>query len=202
MLNGYLLNLYKQYCDAKGIVFKPIHIENISYEFLEWITINKLCAKEYRDYLLYLGYHNSKSIAEIDKGRYDSIAFGDIEIISPYAYTLNLPNAQIFFIEGIPFIEKERKILLSEKQVLLTHNPYDLTNIQKWINIHNLGRYDISIGMYGSIHDENYSKKIKCIEDLAKKMNEDYTIEYDTDKDKYFCSLNSKRKVKIKILKK
>ena len=29
--------------------------------------------------------------------------------------------------------------------------------------------------------------------------NEDYTIDYDTDKDKYFCSLNSKRKVKIKI---
>ena len=50
------------------------------------------------------------------------------------------------------------------------------------------------------VYDEDFSKKVKLIEEISKQMTEDHVIDYDTDKDKYFCSLNSKRKVKVKTL--
>ena len=200
MFNRYLLNLYKQYCDARGVICNPFDGKNLSYDFLEWITINKLMAKEYSDYLLYLGYLKSKTVAEVGKGRYDSITSKEMAVISPYADTLELPKSELFVIDGVPLIEQGGKIVLPEQQILLTHNPYDEMRIINWSRVHNMGDYDISIGMFGSIYDEDFSKKIKLIEEISKRMTEDHVIDYDTDKDKYFCSLNSKRKVKVKTL--
>ena len=200
MFNRYLLNLYKQYCDAKCVIFNPFDWKNISYDFLEWITINKLMVKEYSDFLQYLGYCESKTVAEVGKGKYDSITSKEMVVISPYADTLRLPRKELFVIDGFPLIEQSKKIVIPQQQLLLTHNPYEEMRIINWSLIHNLGDYDISIGMFGSIYDEDFSKKIELIEELSKRMNEDHVIDYDTDKDKYFCSLNSKRKIKIKTL--
>ena len=200
MFNRYLLNLYKQYCDARSVVCNPFDGKNLSYDFLEWITINKLMAKEYSDYLLYLGHLESKTVAEVGKGRYDSIASEEMTIISPYADTLELLKRELFVIDGVPLIEQGEKIVLPEEQILLTHNPYDEMRIINWSRVHNMGDYDISIGMFGSIYDKDFSKKVKLIEEISKRMTEDHVIDYDTDKDKYFCSLNSKRKVKVKTL--
>lgn len=200
MFNRYLLNLYKQYCDARGVVCNPFDGKNLSYDFLEWITINKLMAKEYSDYLLYLGHFESKTVAEVGKGRYDSIASEEMAIISPYADTFELPKRELFVIDGVPLIEQGGKIVLPEEQILLTHNPYDEMRIINWSRVHNLGEYDISIGMFGSIYDEDFLKKVKLIEEISKQMTKDHVIDYDTDKDKYFCSLNSKRKIKVKTL--
>lgn len=200
MFNRYLLNLYKQYCDARSVVCNPFDGKNLSYDFLEWITINKLMAKEYSDYLLYLGHLESKTVAEVGKGRYDSIASEEMTIISPYADTLELPKRELFVIDGVPLIEQGGKIVLPEEQILLTHNPYDEMRIINWSRVHNMRDYDISIGMFGSIYDKDFPKKVKLIEEISKRMTEDHVIDYDTDKDKYFCSLNSKRKVKVKTL--
>ena len=200
MLNRYLLNLYKQYCDARGVICNPFDGKNLSYDFLEWITINKLMAKEYNDYLLCLGYLESKTVAEVGKGRYDCIASKEMAVISPYADTLGLPKSELFVIDGVPLIELGGKVVLPKQQILLTHNPYDEMRIINWSKVHNIGDYDISIGMFGSIYDEDFSKKVKLIKEISKRMTEDHVIDYDTDKDKYFCSLNSKRKVKIKSL--
>ena len=198
MFNRYLLNLYKQYCDARGLIFNPIDVKNFSYDFLEWITKNKLMTKEYGDYLCYLGHLNFKTVAEVGKGRYDSIASLEMAVISPYASDLS--KKELFVIDGVPLIEKSGKIVLPQQQILVTHNPYEEMRIMNWSLIHNFGDYDISIGMFGSIYDEDFSKKIKLIENISKQMTEDFVLDYDTDKDKYFCSLNSNRKVKIKTL--
>ena len=200
MFNRYLLNLYKQYCDARGVIRNPFDGKDLSYDFLEWITTNKLMTKEYSDYLLYLGYLESKTVAEVGKGRYDSIASQEIATISPYADTLELPKRELFIIVDVPLIEESGKIVLLNQQVLLTHNPYDEMRIMNWSRVHNMGNYDISIGMFGKVYDEDFSKKVKLIEEISKRMTEDHVLDYDTDKDKYFCSLNSKRKVKLKSL--
>lgn len=200
MFNRYLLNLYKQYCDARGVICNPFDGKNLSYDFLEWIAINKLMAKEYSDYLLYLGYFDSKTIAEVGKGRYDSIASEYMTVISPYADTLQLPKSELFVMGGVPLIEQAGKIISVEQDILLTHNPYDEMRVINWSTIHNLGDYDISIGMFGSIYDEDFSKKIKLIEEISKRVTEDHILDYDTDNDKYFYSLNSRRKVKVKTL--
>lgn len=200
MISNYLLNLYKQYHNARGITYNQREIEQLSYDFLEWIAINKLLTQEYWNYLSYLGYVNCKTIAEIDKGRYDSIISDNITIISSYANTMQLPKKRLLIVKGMPLIESNNKLSLMQQEVLLTYNPYLSITIDSWPSVHNLGEYDISIGMFGSIYDKDIDSKLKVIEEIAKKMQDDYKVDYDTDKDKYFCSLNSKRKVKIKTL--
>ena len=200
MFNRYLINLYKQYCDARGIECNPFDGKNLSYEFLEWIAINKLLAKEYSDYLAYLGYCDSKTIAEVGKGRYDSISTDNMAVISPYADTLHLANSELLVIDGTPLVEQKGKLIIPQEQILLTSNPYEEMRIGNWSRIHNLGQYDISIGMFGNIHDEDFEKKIKLIEELSSRMTDDHSVDYDTDKDNYFCTLNSRRKVKVKTL--
>ena len=200
MFNRYIINLYKQYCDAKGIFFEFSAGENLSKDFIKWLILSEKLAIKYIEYLNSLDYFNSSSIAEIGKGRYDSIASKEMAVISPYADTLQLPSSELFIIDGVPLIEQRGKIVLPQQQILLTHNPYDEMRIIDWSSVHNRGDYDISIGMFGSIYDEDFSKKVKLIEEISKRMTEDHVIDYDTDKDKYFCSLNSKRKVKVKTL--
>ena len=54
--------------------------------------------------------------------------------------------------------------------IMVTHDNSILDNemrIINWSRVHNLGDYDISIGMFGSIYDEDFSKKVKLIEEIT-----------------------------------
>ena len=97
-------------------------------------------------------------------------------------------------------IKKDNGIAMPSTDNLLTHNPYEEMIIYDWVKIHNSHLYDISIGMYGNIHDSNFTEKIKLLEDMSKQMDSDYSLDYDTDKDNYFCAINSRRTTKRKIL--
>ena len=50
------------------------------------------------------------------------------------------------------------------------------------------------------ITDKNKDFKINILKSIYSDMNDDWSFDYDTDEGKYFCSLNSRRKVKKKIL--
>jgi len=200
MLNKYLLCLYKQYCSAKGIECKIENFHKLSYEFTEWIAQNKLLSKEYLDYLIYLDVLSSKRVIEVDKGRYDSIAEGKFEVVSRHASSLGLEDKELLLIGGVAVIETSKEIIVPDTDILLTHNPYFSESLTNWWRIHNDGQFDISIGMYGSIYDEDFNEKIKLIEQLSSRMSDDHRIDYDTDKDRYFCTLNSARNKKVKEL--
>jgi len=202
MLNKYLLCLYHQYCMSKGNICVYDDLSKLSYEFTEWISKNRLLAHEYLDYLKYLEVVPNDNIIEIGKGRYDSISNQEMEIVSPFANSLGFENSEFLIIGTIPIIEKQKEIFVANTDILLTHNPYFLESIFNWSKIHNSKKYDISVGMYGSIYDKDYEEKIKILKILANQMSDDYRFDYDTDKDKYFCSLNSDRKTKKLILKK
>ena len=199
-MDRYLLNLYKQFCDASGIICNPFGFNQYIDEFADWVAHNKKITEKYREYLLSLGYINGKTVSEVGKGMYDSLYLTDSTIISLYAETICLSNSELFIIGSYPLIQQKGIIVRPDTEILLTHNPYDEMRIMNWSRVHNMGDYDISIGMFGSIYDEDFSKKVKLIEEISKRMTEDHVIDYDTDKDKYFCSLNSKRKVKVKTL--
>lgn len=200
MLNKYLMFLYQQYCKAKGIDIVNNKFDKIDYNFLNWITQNKLLSNQYLDYLKYLGITFSKSIIEVDKGRYDSIASTEMEVVSKVASSLGIENRELIIIGSTPIISSSKKNILPTTDIILTHNPYFIENLTNWNKIHNSGKYDISIGMYGSVYDEDFDEKIKYIESISKQMNDDYRIDFDTDKDNYFCTLNSNRKQKKLIL--
>lgn len=199
-MDKYLLNLYKQFCDARGMICNPFDFKKYENEFIYWLAHNKILTNQYREFLLSLGYVDGKSISEIGKGVYDTLLLSDALIISPYAETMNLHNSELFMIGDCPLIQENGKILRPKTKVLLTHNPYEEMQIYNWFKIHNSGLYDISIGMYGNVHDGNYFSRIKMMEELSKRMIDDHEFDYDTDKDNYFCSINSKRFVKRKVL--
>jgi len=200
MLNKYLLCLYKQYCSARGIECKIENFYELSFEFTKWIAENKLLSKEYFDYLVHLGVLSSKKVLEVDKGRYDTISQGTFEVVSPFASSIGLENKELLLIGGVPLISSAEKLIIPDTDIILTHNPYFSESLTNWWKIHNAGEYDISIGIYGCVYDEDFDEKIKFIKHLSSRMSEDHRIDYDTDEDRYFCTLNSIRNKKKKEL--
>ena len=47
LMNKYILNLYKQFCDARGIIFNPWDINKFLDEFGEWIYNNRKIIDKY-----------------------------------------------------------------------------------------------------------------------------------------------------------
>lgn len=196
IMRCYLAMLYIQYCKANGIKDESFDFNNLSYEFLEWIARNELLVDEYYKYLLALGYLDNKTVALIDKGRYDYIKGDNITLISLFAPTLNLPMSDLLITNSLDVISENNNGPLLQ-DIILTYNPYfDFLIETNWPIIHNSQLRDISIGVFGSIYDKDREEKIKFIKEMSEKMDDDHRINYDTDNDKYFYTLNSKRKIK------
>lgn len=200
MFKNYLICMHKQYCEAKGLDFtKTINIH--SNEFVDWIVKNRLLLNKYIDYLDAIGMnYSSDEILEIGKGRFDSLVKYGVSMVSMSADTIGKTNSSLFIDRGNPLILRDDRIIIPTEQVLLTHNPYFRSDMRDWYLIHNKGYKNISIGMFGNIDDENRKIKILLLEQLSKQMTEDYTFDYDTGGGMYFCSLNSKRRVRERIL--
>ena len=111
-----------------------------------------------------------------------------------------MENKELIVLEDYPLLKTNGGIKIIKAQVLLTHNPYDEMLIYNWPKIHNAQEYNISIGVYGNIYDNDYSKKIELIEKLSEKMDTDHKVDYEIDNDIYLCSINSIRMEKIKKL--
>lgn len=200
MFERYLLCLFKQYCDARGLGINNMN-NMYSNEFVDWIVQNKSLLGNYMDYLYTLGFdYPSDDIVEIGKGEYDSISQHGINLISIFAGTLGKINSRLFVDRGIPLALRQNGIVIPREQIILTHNPYFESEILGWYSIHNCGEKNISIGMFGKLDDENTSRKVRLLEQLSKQMTDDYSFDYDTSDGNYFCSLNSKRYIKRNIL--
>lgn len=200
MFEMYLLCLFKQYCDARGLDINNMN-NMYSNKFVDWIVQNKYLLDNYMNYLYALGFdYSADDIIEIGKGEYDSISKNSINLISIFAGTLGKINSRLFVDRGIPLILGQNGITIPREQIILTHNPYFESEILGWYSIHNLGEKDISIGMFGKLDDEDTSRKIRLLEQLTKQMTDDYSFDYDTSDGNYFCSLNSKRYIKRKVL--
>lgn len=199
-MDKYILNLYKQFCDARGIICNPLEFYDYLNEFIEWTSNNKILTSKYKEFILALGYEDGQKVLEIGKGRYDSLNLDNAEIISPYAETLGLENAELFMLGSYPLIKSTNGFISPKTDILLTFNPYEEMMIYNWVKIHNFQLYDISVGMYGNIHDNNFTEKIKLLEKMSEQMDDDHSLDYDTDKDNYFYVINSRRTIKRKIL--
>ena len=199
-MDKYILNLYQQFCDARGISFDSKQAFEFIDDFCNWVVENEKLMTKYQEYLFALDYLYGKTISEVGKGKYDSFKLIDSIIVSPYAETLGIANSELFIFGNCPLIITKQGITVPKTDILLTHNPYAEMMIYNWSKIHNSQSYDISIGVYGSIYDSDFAKKIKMIEILSKQMESDHQVDYDTDKDNYFCTINSKRKTKSRVL--
>lgn len=199
MLEEYLMALYYQYCNARGI--KNINFAKMKddEDFINWIVQNRQTSKIYKDYLSYLEVPLYDG-TEVGKGKYDSISSKDMKIVSPYGITLGVLPSKLMITDRNVLIVTSRIISLAKTNLFITHNPYSYQDISSWHKIHNSGMYDISIGVYGNACDRDRETKIELLSKLADKMDTDTELTQDTLGDKYFCSLNSKRYIKRKIL--
>lgn len=199
MLEEYLKALFCQYCNAREI--KNINFAEMkdNEDFINWIVQNRQTSKMYKDYLSYLNVSLYDG-TEAGKGKYDSISSKDMKIVSSYGITLGVLPSKLIITDRNVLIATPRTISLVETNLFITHNLYSYQDVSSWHKIHNSGMYDISIGMYGNIYDRDRKSKIELLSKLADKMDTDTELTQDTLGDKYFCSLNSRRYIKRKIL--
>lgn len=202
MFKKYIWCLFKQFCEANGLDITNTN-KIYSDEFADWIMRQKSLLNIYESYLKFLGFDSSvDDILEIGKGQYDSLSQQGIRVISPFAETMGKRNSTLYIDREIPLILHQNGIIIPMEHILMTYNPYFESDILNWNLIHNRGENNISIGMFGKLTDEDSERKVKVLENISKQMNEDFTFDLDTEDENYFCSLNSKRTIKRKILNK
>lgn len=200
----YIKALFKQFCDAKGIT---VPSPNFKKAFTDWVVENYEVFLKYQEYLCYLDESiQYRNIMEIDKGEYDTLSrtWENVVPISIYGN----PKRQFLLqpkghSEVIPFIRTERnELLFPNTHIFLTHNPYNLADIQYWNKLHNQGEYNILIGMFGQKEDEDVNSKLNILSTLKDTMTDDCSLDYATDNGNYFAVLKSNRKVKklVKVL--
>lgn len=206
----YFKKLYVQYCYAKGMPIrdKDIHDES----FIKWINSNFILSEQYGEYLKEINTNIGDRLStEIGKGIYDSIA-SDVEnmdIVSPYASLMGYENKRFALLpdneDGIvmPYVfSKDNRIDTLNSGIVVTHNPYNARQFLSLSDLHNQESYDISIGMYGDLCDEDREQKLMFLKYLRDNMSDDCTYDYDTLNGNYFASLNSKRVIKQLLLNK
>lgn len=192
----YIRCLYKQFCMAYGLDINDTSYIDSKY-FMYFILSNYSILKEFREFLMNYGVYNPEDSIEIGKGRFDSLnGIDDIKTISIFNYN----NPSTLLIEGsTPYVLKRNGSLLIPEHRIITHNPYQELEVASWNELHNSGSKDITIGVFGRISDDDESKKVGFIERLSRKLNDDYSLEYDTKDGNYFCSINSNRKKLQKV---
>ena len=200
MFERYLLCLFKQYCDARGLDINNMN-NMYSNDFVDWIVQNRSLLSTYMDYLNALGFdYPVDDVVEVGKGQYDSISRNGVNLISIFAGTVGQLNSRLFVDKGMPLVLRQSRIITPREHIILTHNPYFESEILSWYLIHNMGDKNIIVGMFGKLSDEDTKVKVELLKQLSKKMTDDYSFDYDTNNGNYFCSLNSKRYIKRRIL--
>ena len=198
-MNEYLYCLLTQFNKSKG--FKKIDLNSIYYfeEFSEWLETQEKISKIYRSYLHNFGLDiNDSKVAEVGKGKYDSIALPNTKIISPFGETMGKENSKLTICQDKSIIVGPK----SEEEFVgkfITQNPYDDKLIENWELLH-FNNNDICVGMYGSIKDKDCKKKIKVLLELKAHLLGENKLEVDTVNDKYIAFLKSDRKKLVKKL--
>lgn len=212
MKEKYLEMLVNQFAQAKGIKNIDVNSKGFIEEFSMWIRENQTVGNTYLSFIDSFGVHptiSSYDTVEVGKGQHDSIAKDNgILLLTPFTDGIDeqqiaLPS-QFAVYDGVPFsldYAKGNNNLtdLTDTGIrrFMTQNPYTPASIKRWEQLHNCGGSNITVGIFGDIHDKDYAQKIAMMKDLRSRIEDDSIVEdYATDRDSYFYALSSTRKVK------
>lgn len=202
MNKKYLLELYNQYKNSTGM-----KDDNINFsDFENWLYRYNYLIDEYMDYEEEYGYKlDSPTLAEVDKGYMDSIAFDPMIIISPYADTFFLKPSKLVRLDDQTLIMIDGELLKPEGiDTFITQNPYNPLLIQSWDKMHYADGFNIGVGVYGYLDDKDKDDKLKMLADLYESLklessfSSKINFECDTYRDKYFSIVTAKVKEKVK----
>lgn len=196
MKSEYLFCLYYQYCKSAGKKYDKFNILNDT-DFVEWVSRLYKQTKMYGDYLSFLDINLSDETAiEINKGKYDSLGLKLVSVVSSFGETFGLNNGRLIIYDDRLLVLMSSSIFKVDNcDLFLTHNPYDICDIDKIKQLHDLG-LNICLGMYGRISDKDRETKVKKLHSMANETTDVLGFYYDTADDDYFACVKSERKVK------
>lgn len=187
---------------------------NFQKELMEWLKERRRMGEIYKKFLNYYAKNISTlTTAEINKGNLDSIVYpSSTTIITQYnnfdkeKYSNNIIIKSDFFPDakrpGLIRLNNSGKIESVKKapnfiEQYITENPYRRTDISGFEELHNGNNFDIIVGMYGHIHDNDKEDKLKQLKNLREKItNDDIKVVYDCLGNSYYAAVMSDRKIK------
>lgn len=206
----YIYNLINQYEKAKGLEYVDLFSEKFYDEFLDWIGQRKEMGKTYANMLNYFGidYDNS-SCAEVEKTSFDYVTSkAKTTIISPFTIN-NEENSNKQILDAYFVIANKKPYAIIEnypndiiakidnKEInhFLIQNPYDEENIYRWKDLPKNG-YDITVGMYGNVLDEDRKKKIEILNSLKHKLTVPVKEEFTCLDHNYYYIISTSNKTR------
>lgn len=158
-------------------------------------------SKEYINFLSDIDVVNNQNLlAELNKGKYDSLVVNNIFLVSLFAETMNCNNRELFTLNNIPIIQSDTTLYdASNVDYFITHNPYNSYYLSDLDQVHLLG-CNICFGMFGKIHDSDRLLKLRELKQFTDNLDDQLKMYYDTNNDYYFGCIKSQRKV-MKLVK-
>lgn len=202
--------LVKSFLSAKGLKSSNIDLNSESFvsEFAGWVKERRKIGLDYLSFIESLVKLNSTKevVAEIGKGESDTLITGDSRIIiTPFTKNIKREKPELL-VEGFLWVERCRPIIIRGNKPIdiskcnikrfITHNPYSKGNIRNWETLHNSEKYNITVGIYGSVYDHDIEDKIKVLNQLRDKLNDNCFYEKNVERgDIYMHVVSSNRKI-------
>ena len=206
-----LLEQYKKINGLEKLTAEEIKSEKFRKDFLLWLYKRQQYGYRYIDFLYEMNNKIlNRTTAEIGKSEFDSIVIPfDTTIISPSEfYELEdrerIIQSKFIVIDEKPILyfdksDSPRMLVLPERKIdtFMTQNPYYPYSISNWEGLHNSGKFNIAVGVYGNIHDKNIKDNLNILKQLREKIiGDDYKFDYKTSGDIYYAAIASTRKIK------
>ena len=104
-------------------------------------------------------------------------------------------------LDNVPMLERPSKPMVEipedEVTTFMTQNPFSFSHIRDWENLHNSGRSNIILGVYGSILDKDANSKLRQMDVFKSNLlTDDYVSEYASLGDTYLYAVGSNRNIK------
>ena len=189
-----------QYMKAKEKKTKP-NTKQVINEYQLWIEARNKMKKEYIEMLKEIKIDlNNKTTAEVGKNIIDTIALSnDMTIITPYKDIYeSIPNKKILLgnmkiYNNTPYLETKNETIIPNQLIdtYMTHNPYNYKEIEEWFKLQY--KYNIIIGVFGSIYDKDKDEKIKKMLEIKRKLQTTCTEHFKRNSDSYYYVIKNRR---------
>ncbi len=212
MKNNYS-ELFNQFIAARGIENSDVYSDTLMRDFFDWIKERKTIGNKYLSHISDFGlFRDSSCFAEVNKGVDDSVTLPcHTKLVSPYIDKSIIDNPERI-VDGKFYIDKKHVLsIVSTKDIKLrvisngeimtymTQNPYNSDMLDGWDVLHNSGRNDIIVGVYGNTYDCDRQEKIENLLLFKKKLNHVREFDY-TFCDEYFYAIgSSSRRPKLRF---
>ncbi|MBR3230020.1 MAG: hypothetical protein IKF91_04250 [Bacilli bacterium] len=198
----YLIDLIKKYCSCEGLIFDEKNFDTLA--FRDWI---KEYIKITHEYAKFLTSHdidlNNHSLAEVGKGKYDSIIGPDAYEISDYSEKMGRPKL-IFgdTKKGLIICDNKKIFSLDDLSInwLITQNPNSFDEVDDFSSFANYLNRNITLGIYGNFSDKNMKRKMNMLKKTIQNID-NATYEYDTLNDYFYAMVTARKTNKQKVKK-